>query len=187
VLGIALSIGLAAVYPLPGHLRVRSDIEAVANGGRKEAFYINTETDRIAPAQEVRVAAFPEPVMSYDGNQVIRAELFKARNGRVDVVCIASRMIGAVPDAEGNASVAINWMVQVPSRGSFMLKQSGTPSIEPLSGVANIYEGVLVAGDREFANLYGTYVETILYEDENNDGVDEEVILLSTLFKLEDS
>jgi hypothetical protein len=180
VLGLVLVLTGAYFYPLPTNVRLRSDIEPVANGGRKEDFYINLEFDRVAPAQEVLTASFPEKALDSGGDQVVRAELFRVRNTQREVIGLASRMTGLVPAADGESSVAINWLVLIPGRGALLLSQGPSLPIGLLPESAQFKQGKMLVGDGEFSALSGSYVEATLAEDSNGDGVDEAVLLLST-------
>lgn len=167
----------AYFYPLPNQLRVRSDIEVVANGGRKEDFYIHLDRDRITQAQQDLVAAFPA--------QGIHADLFKLRNTSGKVIGLASRMTSLIPDANGEFELAVNWLLLLPSRGSFLLSQNPSSLSPALAEGANlelnIQQGRMVVGDREFSELAGSYVEMPLSKDTDGDGKAESVLLLSTL------
>jgi hypothetical protein len=184
---LLLVLAGAYIYPLPTHIRVRADAEAIANGGRREDFFVNLDKDRITPMQEVLVAAFPEPRMVRTGNQVIRAELFKVRNSGREVIGIASRMTGAVPNVLGEPELAVNWVVLLPSRGSFVLAQGPSVAAAILPANAQIVQGEMIAGDQDFASLSGSYVQATTLEDTDNDGVEEAIVLLSTRLKSEES
>lgn len=166
----------AYFYPLPNQLRVRSDIGVIANGGRTEDFYIHLDRDRIIQAQESPVAAFSE--------RGVQAELFKLRNTNRKVIGLASRMTGLIPAANGELELAVNWLLLLPSRGSFMLSQNPSPLSPLLAEGANIEldikRGRMVVGDREFSELAGSYVEVALSEDTDGDGKAEKLLLLST-------
>ena len=180
MLGLVLVLTGAYFYPLPTNVRVRSDIEPIANGGRKEDFYINLEFDRLAPAQEVLTAPFPQKALLSVGDQVVRAELFRVRNAQREVIGLASRMTGLVPDANGEPSVAINWLVLVPGRGALLLLQKPSLAAGLLAESVQFQQGDMVVGDGEFSALSGSYVEATLAEDIDGDGIDEAVLLLST-------
>jgi hypothetical protein len=187
VLGLVLVLAGAYFYPLPTNVRVRSDIEPVPNGGRKEDFYINLEFDRLAPAQEVLAAPFPEKALQSGGEQVVRAEIFRLRNAQREVIGLATRMTGLVPDANGEPLVAINWLVLVPGRGAFLLSQGPSLAAGLLPDSMQFEQGEMLVGDGEFSGLSGSYVEASLLEDTNGDGVDEGVLLLSTRLTAGDS
>jgi hypothetical protein len=187
VLGLVVVLAGAYVYPLPTNVRVRSDIDPVANGGRKEDFYINIEFDRLAPVQEVLAAPFPEKALQSGGDQVVRAELFRLRNAERDIIGLATRMTGLVPDASGEPVVAINWLVLVPGRGAFTLSQGPALAADLLPESARFEQGEVVVGDGEFAGLSGSYIEAILSEDTDGDGTQEDVLVLSTRMASGDS
>jgi len=177
----------AYLYPLPTNVRLRSDTEPVANGGRKEDFYINLEFDRLAPAQEVLAAPFPEKGLQSGGDQVVRAELFRLRNAQREVIGLATRMTGLVPAASGDPFVAINWLVLVPGRGAFLLSQGPVLDAGVLPESAQFERGDMLIGDGEFSGLSGSYVEATLSEDVDGDGIEESVLLLSTRMASGDS
>ena len=187
VVGLLLALAAAYTYPLPTNVRVRADAESVANGGRKEDFFVNLDKDRITSTQEVLVAAYPEQRMVRTGNQVIRAELFKVRNSRREVIGIASRMTGVVSGVVGEAEIAVNWLVLLPSRGGFLLAQRPQVNAETLPESLQILQGEIIAGDQDFAGLFGRYVQSTKFEDTDDDGVEETIILLSTHLKSEAS
>ncbi len=176
----------AYFYPLPDNAVIRSATESIPNGGRKEDFYINLELDRIAPAQEVRVAGFPVREISSRGNQVIRAEVFKLRNSRREVIGLASRMTGLAPDVLGEPEVVVNWLLMIPGRGGLMLSQGDMPAAGLLPDGIPFKQGLFVSGDGVFADLVGSYAEAELFEDMNSDGTDEPVVLLSTRLQARD-
>ena len=169
----------ASVYPLPGHQRVRSGIEAMADGGRKEDFYINVSADRILH-DEAGVAAYPVPAMNGGAGQYIQAEVFQLRNADRQVIGLASRMRGIVPDSAGSPTQAVSWVLFIPSRGSLVLDQVRVMTNGLIPEMEAVQQGRVVTGDGEFARLKGQYIEALVVEENYDSGQQERFILLST-------
>jgi len=173
ILGLALAMAGASLYPLPGHQRIRGDIEAATNGGRKEDFHIELATDRLIQ-QQPATAAFPVAGFEAAGQNTILAEAFQVRNAKGEVIGIASRMQGVVPDSLGGPASAVNWLLVIPARGAMLFEQKRILTDVAMPDMQALH-GRMIWGDREFANLTGTYIEARL-----DAGSDDAKILLST-------
>lgn len=169
----------AGVYPLPGHERLRSGIEAMENGGRKEDFYIDLSTDQVL-TKKAGVAAFPVPAMSVAGSESLSASVYKIRNSDRDVVGLAAQVTGNVPDSLGEPVPAVNWILMVPSRGTLVLDQERVLPGSLIPEMASVQQGTVVSGDGEFAGLNGRYVQAEITETDYDSGNESRYILLST-------
>ncbi len=132
VVGV-LGVGLAAwFWPLPSHVRERSLITVVPDGGRQEKFVIHWPEDRIslpdtpsAPSADLPAGmAAGATVLENTAGQRVSAEVFRLRDADDNVIGVASRLAGvggALADPRRSAS---NWMLVIPGRGALFLAQT---------------------------------------------------------------
>ena len=147
----------ASLYPLPDHKRIRGETEAAANGGREEVFHIELKRDQLG-RQSKTAALFPFAGFSMSGDQPVVAEAFQIRNKSGQVIGVASRLEGIVPDSIGEPSLAVNWLLVIPARGALLLEQKRVMSDVVAPGMQALH-GRMTWGDREFAELSGSYIE----------------------------
>ncbi len=129
-----LVVALATTFwPLPAHLRYRSQITVPPDGGRQEEFIIRWPEDRIRlpaedrsglPATAAVGAAVGAAVLEDSAGRRASAELFRLRDADDNVIGVASRLAGtggAIADPGRSAS---NWVLLIPSRGALFLAQT---------------------------------------------------------------
>ncbi len=207
--GIALSVVLAAVMPLPRHERIASSIEVLTNGGRSEEFIIRFPEDRIA------LPDVPSGLIVLDGgaayglaqaNSAAGAELFRLRDVDDQIIGVASRISARTPSSR-SPSVS-NWMLMIPSRGSLVMTQQDSADVSPVrttqgwtlparrapfwaagsryritSGPEPGGQGRVLRGTAEFARLTGSYVETWERNSSSGSGEISGRIRLSTVLR----
>ena len=207
VAGLALSVGLSAVFPLPDHERFPSSIEVLNNGGRQEQFLIRWPQDRLAvpgrPNLLTSVADSTAFLLGSGGSTTI-TELFRLRDVAENVIGIAVRTTGNRSGAASNS----DWMLLMPSRGSMLMTQRDSANLAPLrtadgwilpaetrafwtagkryritAGPAPGGHGKILRGTEEFARLTGSYTETWELVNQLTDGTTEGRILLSTTMR----
>ena len=116
-------------WPLPTHVRYRSLITVLPDGGRQEDFIIRWPEDRIRLPSEDRTslpatASIGVAVLEDSAGRRTSAELFRLRDTDDNVIGVASRLAGtggAIADPGRSAS---NWLLVIPSRGALFLAQT---------------------------------------------------------------
>jgi len=189
IIGIALSLLGAHYYPLPGHTRFRSHIEALSNGGREERFEIQVPGDRLGTPRYAGVAAFPQPDFAADSRDTITAELYRLRDSEGLVVGIASKITATAPASSGKPQSVSDWILALPARGALMLRQTNKPGLRVWSTVGTQVlsngprgdrKGEAVEGTKEFAGLGGSYSESVQIDRIDKDGLAHGKIILNT-------
>lgn len=127
--GLMLVVLVAALLPLPDHVRYPSVIAAQADGGRQEDFVIRWPEDRIARGGEDSIGlpagAVPGAGLLEDPSGArASAEIFRLRDAEDNVVGIASRMGGTGPALANAGRSTSNWLLVIPSRGALFLSQA---------------------------------------------------------------
>lgn len=151
LLGAVLAAAAAYLVRPVDQRREASAITVQPNGGSREAFYVDLPGDRVLAGG----SGLPETVpagLKWPGARVLadsRAELFKLRNERGDVIGVASRI--AAPASDGARTV--EWALHLPARGTLYLL------LDPVPDDAGTRAGTLRAGTREFENLHGSVTE----------------------------
>jgi len=142
-----LVVALATTFwPLPKHLRYRSLITVLPDGGRQEEFIIRWPEDRIRLFDGERsglpaAAAIGVAVLEDSAGRRASAELFRLRDTEDHVIGVASRLAGtggAIADPGRSAS---NWLLVIPSRGALFLAQTDvldTTIREQVTGDGNV-------------------------------------------------
>jgi hypothetical protein len=208
-LGVALTIALAAVYPLPENERFRSSIAVIPDGGRQESFTIQWPQDRLQPAlaaSNLEVAG-GAAVLRVDGAPGASAEVFRLRDMAGNVVGLASRSTSVRGAPGGVVAEGSDWVLLLPSRGAVFMTQAnardvaprtlargstvpaaddvgfwaGTTSVRISAGPAAGGAGRVVGGTGEFDGLQGSYDETWELEEAGAvDGITRGRITLDT-------
>ena len=134
--GLAIVLVAAGVFPLPEHVRFRSQSEALTGGGRQEDFLIRWPEDRIAiPGSErlaeSTVAAGSVALRTSDAG-LAGAELFRLRDTDGNVIGVASRTTARVQGQRVPSASVSNWMLMIPSRGTLLLSQENSADIGPI-------------------------------------------------------
>jgi len=210
LVGVALTVAIAALFPLPSHERFVSQIEVLTNGGRGEEFQIRWPQDRLAlDADSTRMQMGETAglvVMPGAAAGPAAVELFRLRDVRGNVIGLASRLTAPMPSRRGGRQSVSNWTLVIPSRGSLLLSQENGADMGPVSregswvaaadapgfwatgsryrisaGPAPGGRGRVVEGSGEFAGLSGDYSEVWELEELGTDQRSEGLIKLSTL------
>jgi hypothetical protein len=133
--GVALTLLSAGIFPLPQHVRYRSNISVLNNGGRQEDFSIEWPRDRVQVTSPTAaglllnaggVALLPGP-----SGVAASAEVFRLRDASGDVVGLASRTTTNLPAVDGRPAQSTDWMLLVPSRGTLLLTQANGVDTAP--------------------------------------------------------
>ena len=127
--GLSVVALATTFWPLPAHVRYRSLITVLPDGGRQEEFIIHWPEDRIRLPGEHRTglsatAAVGVAVLEDSAGRRTSAELFRLRDTDDNVIGVASRLAGtggAIADPGRSAS---NWLLVIPSRGALFLAQT---------------------------------------------------------------
>lgn len=193
--GIVIVLLLAGLWPLPEHVRYRSEITALANGGRQESFFIRLPQDRIGKPKYAGLATFPLERFAQDGTERIIAQLFRIRDGSGNVIGIASKMTGPVPVGNGRSGTIHDWTLLIPTRGALLMRQGfGAASAvnlemsEPDESVAEAVrpgagEGVVIDGTDEFKQLRGKFIEEMSIDRVDEQGVTHGRIEIKTVLE----
>ena len=207
VAGLALSVGLSSIFPLPNHERFPSSIEVLNNGGRQEQFQIRWPQDRLAVpgnSELLTTIADSTAFLLSAGGSITITELFRLRDVAENVIGIAVRTTGNRSGAASNS----DWVLLIPSRGSMLMSQRDSANLTPLragdgwmlpaetrafwtagkryritAGPAPGGHGKILRGTEEFARLTGSYTETWELLNQLADGTTEGRILLSTTMR----
>ena len=145
--GLALMVALAGYFPLPDHLRFRSRIDVLANGGRQEIFVVEWPGDRVPlydrSGATARAGTAGTVVFEGSGKVPVSAELFRLRDTQGNVIGIATRMTGRLPGQRVASASASNWMLAIPARGKLLLTQENSADVGLLSSPGD--PGVAIA------------------------------------------
>ena len=207
VAGLALSVGLSSIFPLPDHERFPSSIEVLTNGGRQEQFLIRWPQDRLAvPGNPDLLTSVADSTafLLASGDSITITELFRLRDVSENVIGVAARTTGN----RGGAGSNSDWILLIPSRGSMLMTQRDSANLAPLragdgwmlpaetrafwtaakryritAGPAPSGRGKILRGTEEFARLTGSYTETWELVNQLTDGTTEGRILLSTIMR----
>ncbi len=208
--GIALTVAVAALFPLPRHERFVSQIESLTNGGRGEEFQIRWPQDRLGLDSDSTRTQMGETaglvVMPGDVSGPAAVELFRLRDVQGNVIGLASRLTAPMPGRRGGMQSVSNWTLAIPSRGSLLLTQENGADMGPVNrggswvaaadapgfwatgsryrisaGPAPGGRGRVIDGSGEFAGLSGDYSEVWELEELGTDQRSEGLIRLSTL------
>lgn len=202
--GVVLTVLAAAVYPLPAHLRQRSIINVVPDGGREEVFAVYWPEDRVqllpaAGGQALEAMGAAAVLRGADGRPA-SVEVFRLRDAEDRVIGLASRSTTTLSaTAQGS-----DWVLLVPSRGSLFLHQLNSRDVAPASRVAGAPAGPaaespafwqgrrqwritagpaaggagrITGGTGEFAGLAGNYDEVWQLEPDAGAGSQGRIIL----------
>jgi hypothetical protein len=163
IAGLVGTIAVLYYVPAVDQHREPSFVTVTPNGGNTESFHVNIPMDRIMVGSPGQSVSLPPGLDWPDTESLagVRAELFKLRNARDNVVGVASRVV-TESDRFGDG---IEWVVHLPARGSFYL----TMPPEPVDGVNRV--GTLRAGTREFQPMSGGASERWVA---NTDDVEED-------------
>jgi len=195
IIGFSLSLLGAHYYPLPGHVRFRSHIEALPNGGREERFEIQIPGDRLGIPRFAGVAAFPRSDFASDSRDAITAELYQLRDTDGLVIGIASKITATAPNTAGRPQSVSDWTLMVPARGALLLRQTNRPGLRAWSTVGTRIlsdgpradkKGEAVQGTNEFAGLYGSYSESVQIDRVDKNGLAHGKIILNTRLQAEE-
>lgn len=197
--GVVLALLLAAIYPLPEHLRQRSIINVIPDGGREEVFSVHWPEDRLQPwqaaeGQGIGQAGAAAVLAGPDGRQA-SVEVFRLRDAEERVIGLASRSTAAL----GAVDPGSDWVLLIPSRGSLFLHQLDSRDAAPVSravesaafwqgrrqwritaGPAAGGAGRVAGGSGEFGGLAGSYDEVWQLEPGGDGGASRGRILLTT-------
>lgn len=166
MLGAAGAAALTYSVPAVDLHREASHISVQANGGNVETWRVDLPRDRIMVGLAGQENALPAELEWPSANEFgnLQAEMFKVRDRYGVVIGVASRLASA-SEATG---AFIEWVVNLPARGTVYLRMDVAPSAE---GHRN---GRLTAGTGEFETLSGSvreqFITAVEDEDSNIDG-----------------
>jgi hypothetical protein len=190
--GFVLALLAAYFYPFSGEPRLRSLSVTLPNGGREEVFLMHLPEDRLGIPRAAPVASFPRESFDNDGKQSLVAELFRLRNVDGDVVGVASRVSGAVPDLRNRRSQTVDWVLVLPGRGSLSMSWGGQPAGNPRSqqreqmGLNPRRAGIVYSGTQDFSGLEGAFIEETRAADLSDPGQRDGVLSLTTRLRRDD-
>lgn len=170
VLGVTAAIAVAFFVPVVDQAREDSAIGVAQNGVNLESFHINIPVDRVAVGADN--TSLPDNLEWPAELGSTRAEIYKLRNVRDQVIGIASRVTVQDP-VYGEA---IEWVLHFPARGSVYA------AMEPALGEDGIRQGDWKTGTGEFDARTGRLTERYV-ADESGDQLSRGRIELESFFK----
>lgn len=171
VIGIIAMIGIIHAVPVVDQYREASLVSVTPNGGNFETFQIRVPDDRIMAGARNEAAMQPAGLLwprsdAFDG---VRADMFKLRNARGNVVGVANRLVAE--DEEVGA--IIEWVLHLPARGSIFA------TLDPQAG-GDFRAGDMRAGTREFEGLIGSISERWVSANNESEGSGGRIELTAT-------
>lgn len=168
-LGLIVSGATAYFMPVSDVHRETSLVTVQPNGGVVEIFKIRIPEDRImvgtANAEALLPGNLKWPVeLAASGVEV---ELFKLRNRDDVVIGVASRIVGAAVFDFGAGVDSIEWVLNLPARGSLYYAMDATADAE------GVRRGMLRAGTREFSDQTGGLYERFVADTSSGGNIFE--------------
>ncbi|MBT8085543.1 MAG: hypothetical protein HKN35_12550 [Woeseia sp.] len=158
LLGLIASGATAFFMPVADLHRETSLLTVQPNGGVIEIFKIRIPEDRVMVGSTDAAANLPGtlrwPQDLTDAG--VTAEIFKLRNDDGAVIGLASRMVGSAIYDFGAAADSVEWVLNLPSRGSLYFLMDADADAAGNRG------GFLRAGTREFSYQKGTMIERVV-------------------------
>lgn len=173
VIGIVAMIGVIHAVPVVDQYRESSLVSVTPNGGNFETFHVRVPDDRIMAGARNAEGVMPAGLLwprseTFDG---VRAELFKLRDARGNVVGVANRLVAE----DGEVGAIVEWVLHLPARGSIFATLDARPAGDSRTGDMR-------AGTREFENLVGSVRERWLGSDAGGGRIELTTTYMSTDF-----
>jgi hypothetical protein len=165
-LGLAMAGAAAYLVPVADLHREASLMTVRPNGGVAELFTVRIPDDRIMVGTSATAAKVPGNIKWPQelADAGIEAELFKLRNRDGIVIGVASRLAGGQALANSGGQNSIEWVLNLPARGSLYFPMSGDV------GANGFRNGVLRGGSREFGGHSGAMQERFIANEADSGG-----------------